>query len=111
RKLRDFQNMGHHIIFLIGDFTGTIGDTSDKDAERPMIDPEVVRKNMSSYKKQASKILDIKKVEVVHNSTWLKKLQYKDICDQAEVFSVNDFISRELVSKRLKEGKRVSLRE
>lgn len=111
RKLRDFQNLGHHVIFLIGDFTGVIGDTSDKDAERPMLSPEVVRANLATYAKQAAKILDMKKVELVYNSTWLKKLTYSEICAHAEAFSVNDFISRELVAKRLQEGKRVSLRE
>ncbi len=110
-KLRDFQKLGHKVVFIVGDFTGIIGDASDKDAERPMLSKEVLEKNMETYKKQAAKILDIGKVEFVHNSSWLEKLDYYEIGKQADVFSINQFISRENVGRRLKEGKRVSLRE
>ncbi len=110
-KLKDFQDMGHQIILLIGDFTGLIGDTSDKDSERPMLSKEIIAENLKTYVEQAGKILDISKVEVVYNSTWLSKLNYFDICEQADLFSVNQFISRENIAKRLDSGKRVSLRE
>jgi tyrosyl-tRNA synthetase len=110
-KLRDFQDLGHKVILLIGDFTGLIGDTSDKDSERPMLSKETIKINLETYIDQAAKILDISKVEVVYNSTWLSKLNYFDICEQADLFSINQFISRENISKRLDEGKRVSLRE
>lgn len=110
-KLRDFQQLGHKIVFIIGDFTGIIGDTSDKDSERPMLDEESVERNMRTYIEQAGKILNIEKCEIRHNSEWLKDLKYKEILDQANVFSVNDFISRDNIAKRLNEGKRVSLRE
>ncbi len=110
-KLKDFQDLGHKIILLIGDFTGLIGDTSDKDSERPMLSKETIKSNLERYVEQAGKILDISKVEVVYNSTWLSKLNYFDICEQADLFSINQFISRENISKRLDEGKRVSLRE
>lgn len=110
-KLRDFQNLGHKVIFLIGDFTGVIGDTSDKNAERPMLVEDTVRKNMETYLDQVAKILDISKVEVRRNSEWLSKLSYLEVCKQADAFSINDFISRELVSKRLESGSRVSMRE
>lgn len=110
-KLRDFQDLGHKVILLIGDFTGLIGDTSDKDSERPMLSKETIKTNLETYIDQAAKILDISKVEVVYNSTWLSKLNYFDICEQADLFSINQFISRENISKRLDEGKRVSLRE
>ena len=78
-KLRDFQKLGHKIVFIIGDFTGVIGDTSDKDSERPMLTPAVIKKNLKSYIAQASKIIDIKKAEVHYNSKWLKKLSYSEI--------------------------------
>jgi tyrosyl-tRNA synthetase len=110
-KLRDFQELGHQIVFIIGDFTGVIGDTSDKDSERPMLDEKTVKKNLKTYAEQAGKILDMKKVEVYRNSEWLSKLTYKEIAKQADIFSLSDFISRENIAKRLKENKRVSLRE
>ena len=110
-KLRDFQNLGHHVIFLIGDFTGVIGDTSDKNAERPMLKEEDIHKNLEHYLEQVGKVLDIDKVEIVRNSHWLAQLSYLEVCKQADAFSINDFISRELIANRLKSGSRVSMRE
>ncbi len=111
RKLRDFQDAGHTIVFIIGDFTGVVGDTSDKDAERPVLEQSKVEENLQTYIDQASKIIDIDKCEIHRNSEWLSKLTFADVSSLADEFSVNDFISRELVSKRLDGGKRVSLRE
>lgn len=110
-KLRDFQELGHKIIFIIGDFTGLIGDSSDKDSERPMLSEEIVKQNLKTYIKQAAKIIDIDTTEIYHNSEWLGKLGYLEIGRQAGIFSLNEFISRENIDRRLKEGKRVSLRE
>jgi len=110
-KLRDFQDLGHNIIFLVGDFTGVIGDTSDKDSERPMLTEEVIQKNMTEYAAQAGKIIDLGKCEVVYNSEWLGKLTYAEICTQANAFSVAEFIARDNIKRRLDAGKRVSLRE
>ncbi|MFA6269650.1 MAG: tyrosine--tRNA ligase [Candidatus Paceibacterota bacterium] len=110
-KLRDFQKLGHKIVFIIGDFTGTIGDTSDKESERPMLTDDTIKKNLKDYVKQASKIIDIDKCEIHYNSEWLSKLNYKKICEQADVFSLSDFISRENIKKRLDEGRRISFRE
>lgn len=110
-KLRDFQDLGHTIVFIIGDFTGIIGDTSDKDSERPMLTREIVEQNLTSYFEQAGKILDMSKVEKHRNTEWLESLTYREIGDHADVFSLSDFISRENIKKRLDAGKRVSLRE
>lgn len=110
-KLRDFQELGHQIIFIIGDFTGTIGDTSDKTSERPMLDEATIKHNIKNYVDQAKKIIDIKKCEVHYNGDWLRKLKYEEICRQANIFSINEFISRENISRRLESGSRVSLRE
>lgn len=110
-KLRDFQKLGHKIVFIVGDATGIIGDTSDKESERPMLAREQVEKNAKNYFEQAGKILDMGLVEKRHNSDWLDKLTYKEIGEQANAFSVSDFIARENIKKRLDEGKRVSLRE
>lgn len=110
-KLKDFQDLGHQIVFIIGDFTGVIGDTSDKDSERPMLSSEQIQQNLQNYVDQAKKIIDIEKCEVKYNSEWLGKLNYNEIGRQADTFSLNEFISRENIKKRLDDGKRVSLRE
>ncbi|MFA6315293.1 MAG: tyrosine--tRNA ligase [Candidatus Paceibacterota bacterium] len=110
-KLRDFQELGHKIVFIIGDFTGVIGDTSDKDSERPMLSEDIVKENLKSYIEQVKKIIDIDKCEVHYNSEWLAKLGYGEIGRQADAFSLNEFISRENINKRLEGGKRISLRE
>ena len=110
-KLRDFQQLGHQIVFIVGDFTAVIGDTSDKEAERPMLEREVIENNKKSYFEQAGKILDLSKVEMRYNSEWLGPLTYREIGQHADLFSVSDFIARENIAKRLEEGKRVSLRE
>src|SRR3990167_7581233 len=73
-KLRAFQELGHKAVFIVGDFTGLIGDTSDKDAERPMMSEADVKKNMKTYFAQAFKILDKNKTETHYNSEWLKNL-------------------------------------
>jgi tyrosyl-tRNA synthetase len=110
-KLKDFQDLGHKIVFIVGDFTGLIGDTSDKDSERPMLSEDIVKKNMQTYISQAAKIINIDLAEIYYNSKWLKKMNYMEIGKEADVFSLSDFISRENISKRLNAGKRVSLRE
>ena len=110
-KLKDLQELGHTIIFIVGDFTGVIGDTSDKESERPMLTKKEVKKNMKSYIAQAKKILSTKNLEIHYNSKWLGKLRYDEIGEQADAFSLADFISRENIKKRLEAGSRISLRE
>lgn len=110
-KLRDFQELGHQVVFIVGDFTGRIGDTSDKESERPMLDEETIEANKKEYFAQVGKLIDLDTAEFRHNSEWLGKLTYQEIGEQADQFSVADFISRENIKKRLDAGKRVSLRE
>ncbi|MCX6780512.1 MAG: tyrosine--tRNA ligase, partial [Candidatus Magasanikbacteria bacterium] len=110
-KLRDFQQLGHKIVFIVGDFTGIIGDTSDKDAERPMLTEETIAKNLETYVAQAGKIINLDEVEIHFNSAWLGKLGFKEIGELANIFSVAEFVARENIAKRLDTGKRVSLRE
>lgn len=110
-KLRDFQELGHQVVFIVGDFTGVIGDTSDKDSERPMLTREVIEQNMKSYVEQAGKIIDISKAEIHYNSEWLEKLTYRELGEQADQFSVAEFIARDNIRRRLDAGTRVSLRE
>lgn len=110
-KLRDFQELGHQVVFIVGDFTGTIGDTSDKESERPVLSDEQVKTHMKTYVKQIGKILDIDKTEVRYNSEWLSKLDYKEVCRQTDLFSLAEFIARKNIKQRLKAENRISLRE
>lgn len=111
RKLRDFQELGHQVIFIVGDMTGIIGDTSDKDAERPMLTRQQVESNMKNYMEQAFKILDREKTETHYNSEWLATLGFLELGKMASVFSLHEFSSREVIAKRLSAGQRVSFHE
>lgn len=110
-KLRAFQDLGHKVVFIIGDFTGQIGDTSDKDAERPMLSEKEIKANLKTYLNQAYKILDKNKTEFHYNSKWLKKLGFAEIGKLANLFGLHEFSARENIKKRMNAGKRVSLRE
>lgn len=110
-KLRDFQELGCKVVLIVGDFTGQIGDTSDKESERPMLQADIIKENMRTYTSQLGKIIDLTKAEIHSNSEWLEPLGFDDIGAEAEHFSVAEFIARENIKKRLDEGKRVSLRE
>jgi tyrosyl-tRNA synthetase len=110
-KLRDFQELGHQIVLILGTFTGIIGDTSDKDAERPMIDEEVLKANMETYASQAGLILDMDQVELRYNGDWLSKLGFVEIAKQANLFSLAEMMARENIAKRYDAGKRITLRE
>jgi tyrosyl-tRNA synthetase len=110
-KLKEFQDLGHQIVLIIGDFTGEIGDTSDKESERPMLSPKQIKENVKTYIEQVGRILDINKTEIHFNSQWLQKIGYQEISRQADQFSLAEFIARENINKRLKAGKRISLRE
>ncbi|GIW61780.1 MAG: tyrosine--tRNA ligase [Patescibacteria group bacterium] len=111
RKLQQFADFGHHVTFLIGDFTSLIGDTSDKESERPILTKEEIEQNFKDYKRQAEKIVDFSKIIIRYNSEWLSQLTLEDIIRLSRHFSVGDFINRELIRKRLQEGKRVRLDE
>ena len=110
-KLKKFQELGCKIILIIGDFTGVIGDTSDKESERPMLGKDIIEKNLKTYIEQFKKLVDVDKAEIRYNSEWLSKLGYWELCEQAELFSLNDFSARSNIKKRLDSGRRVSLRE
>jgi len=110
-KLRDFQELGHQVVLIVGDFTAIIGDTSDKTAERPMLSREVIEQNKKTYFDQVGKIIDLTTAELRYNSEWLEPLTYREIGEHADQFSVSDFIARDVIKRRLDEGKRVSLRE
>ncbi len=110
-KLRAFQDLGHTAVFIVGDATGVVGDTSDKEAERPMLSHEQVEENLKSYFDQAFKILEPKQTETHRNSEWLDKLGFLELTRMASLFGLNEFASRELIAKRMKAGQRVSFHE
>lgn len=114
RKLRQFQELGHHVIFLIGDFTGMIGDPTDKQATRKRLTREQVLANAKSYQQQAGKILRFdgdNPVEIKFNSTWLDPLKFADVLELASHFTVQQMLERDMFQKRFKEGKEVNLIE
>jgi tyrosyl-tRNA synthetase len=111
RKLRQFQELGHRAIFLIGTFTGLIGDPSDKDSARPRLTMEQVRANASTYIEQAYKILDPEETEVRYNDEWLADLTFKDVIDLASNFTVQQFLSREKFALRREKGDAIWVHE
>ncbi|HRI36552.1 MAG TPA: tyrosine--tRNA ligase [bacterium] len=110
-KLRQFQELGHHIILLIGDATAQVGDSSDKDAERPMLQREETRRNAARYVELFSRVIDPSKTEIYYNSEGLDKLNFCDVGELAKHFSVAEMLDRDNFSKRYKEGVRISLQE
>ncbi|MEA1936734.1 MAG: tyrosine--tRNA ligase [Patescibacteria group bacterium] len=104
RKLREFQDLGHQIIFIIGDYTGMIGDPSGKSKTRSALSKEEVKKNAESYFEQVGKILDLEKTEIKYNSEWFAKMKMADILELASRFTVARILERDDFSKRLKDG-------
>lgn len=113
-KLRQFQQLGHEVIFLVGDFTGMIGDPTDKSATRVMLTREQTLKNAESWKKQAERVLDFEgdnPVKIMFNSTWNDQISFKDLIEITSKFTVQQMIERDMFQKRLAEGKPVHLHE
>lgn len=111
RKLREFQKMGHKIVLIIGDFTAQIGDASDKTEKRPFLTRTQIDENLKDYKNQIGKIIDLSKAEIVYNSDWLSKLNFREITELAEVFTVQQMLARRNFSDRYDNGIEISLRE
>ncbi|MGQ9474065.1 MAG: tyrosine--tRNA ligase [Candidatus Caldatribacteriaceae bacterium] len=111
RKLRQFQDLGHEVVFLVGDFTGRIGDPTGKKDTRPQLTEEEVKKNAETYTEQVFKILDPQKTRVEFNSQWLEKLTLSDLIVITAHLTVARMLEREDFSKRLKAGKPVGLHE
>jgi tyrosyl-tRNA synthetase len=111
RKLRQFQELGHQVIFLIGNFTALIGDPSDRDSARPQQTPEEVAKKSEGYAAQAFKILDLDKTEVRYNADWLALLTFADLIRLAAHFTVQQFLARESFAKRHAKGDPIWLHE
>jgi tyrosyl-tRNA synthetase len=111
RKLRQFQDFGHDVTFVIGTFTTLIGDPSDRDEARVMALEERVKQNAQSYAEQAFKILDKKKTSVAYNYDWLSKLTFTDVISMASCFTVQQFLARDRIQKRLDKNDPIWLRE
>jgi len=110
-KLRSFQEMGHEVVLLIGDFTARIGDPTGKDEARKPLTEKEVKANMKDYKKQASKILNFSKVKIKYNSQWLSKLDFQDVLKLASQFTVQQMIQRDMFQRRISENLPISLEE
>ncbi|OHC83206.1 MAG: tyrosine--tRNA ligase, partial [Sideroxydans sp. RIFOXYB12_FULL_59_6] len=110
-KLRTFQEMGHTIVFLIGDFTARIGDPSGRSETRPMMKEEDITKNINTYKEQVFKILDPSKTEVVYNSHWLEKLGIGGLLGLAGRYTVARMLERDDFEKRYKGNVPISIVE
>ncbi len=110
-KLRQFQDAGHKIVLIIGDFTAQIGDPSDKEAERQPLTKKEIEANKKSYLDQIGKILNLKKAEIHHNSDWHAKASKQDLIEEAMNFTVNQMVQRDNFEKRLKDDKPVGLHE
>jgi tyrosyl-tRNA synthetase len=111
RKLRQFQELGHEVIFLIGTYTSLIGDPSDKDKLRPQLTPQQVEQNARTYAEQAFRILDREKTEVRYNAEWLSKLTFADLIRLASNFTLQQFVSRENFKLRWENGDAIYLHE
>lgn len=111
RKLRQFQQFGHHAIFLIGDYTALIGDPSDKNKLRPMLTEEEIGENERTYFEQAARFLDPGHTELRHNSEWLSKLDFRDIITLMSKFTVAEMLRRDNFRKRFDDGDAVYLHE
>ena len=111
RKMKHFQDLGHDVIFLIGDFTGLIGDPSGQSATRPPMTREQINKNAETYKNQIFKILDPEKTIIDFNSRWLGKLASFDIIKLTSKYTVARILERDDFSNRLKSGQPISLHE
>ncbi|MGD8535602.1 MAG: tyrosine--tRNA ligase [Candidatus Aminicenantes bacterium] len=111
RKMKHFQDMGHDVIFLIGDFTGLIGDPSGRSTTRPPMTREEINKNAETYKIQIFKILDPKKTIIDFNSRWLGKLTSFDIINLTAKYTVARILERDDFSNRLKSGQPISTHE
>ena len=111
RKLRQFQELGHEVTFLIGDYTALIGDPSDKDVTRPILTKEEIQENANTYAEQAFRILDPEKTVIRYNSEWLSKLNFAQIIRLTQNFTVQQFLSREKFKLRWERGDAVYLHE
>jgi len=111
RKLSQFQELGHEVTFLIGDFTSLVGDPSDKDKLRPRLSPEQVAQNGQTYAEQSFKVLNPEKTIIRHNAEWLSKLTFEDLIHLSSNFTVGQFLTRDNFAKRFQKNEAIYLHE
>ena len=111
RKMKHFQDLGHRVVFLIGDFTGLIGDPSGRNKTRPPLSPEEIARNAETYKAQIFKLLDPEKTVIDFNSRWLGKLTPVEIIKLTAAYTVAQILERDDFSKRYKNGEPISVHE
>ncbi len=111
RKLRQFQDLGHEVTFLIGSYTALVGDPSDKNKARPILTEEQVMENARTYAEQAFRVLDREKTRIRYNGEWLSKLTLVDLIRLGQHFTVQQFLTRENFAKRLERGDPIFLHE
>ncbi|KYO65218.1 tyrosine--tRNA ligase [Thermovenabulum gondwanense] len=111
KKLKEFQDLGHEVILIIGDFTGMIGDPTGKSETRKQLTREEVMENAKTYKEQVFKILDPEKTTIRFNSEWLAKLNFEDVIVLSSRYTVARMLEREDFQQRFKEGKPISIHE
>ncbi len=111
RKLRQFQDLGHEVTFVIGTYTSLIGDPSDKDILRPRLSDEEVEENARTYAEQAFRILDREKTKIRYNAEWLSKLNFAELIHLASNFTVQQFLTRENFKLRWDKGEAIYLHE
>lgn len=111
RKLKEFQDLGHHIYLLFGNFTGQIGDPTGKAQTRPVKTEAELEANAKHYLQQAGKLLDTKKIEVVWNADWLRKLTFADVIHLASQFTVAQMLERDMFQNRMKSNEPISVHE
>lgn len=110
-KLKQFQDLGHHVVLIVGDFTAQIGDASDKEAMRQPLTEKEVKENMKNYLDQIAKILDINKIELHYNSEWLNRLTIKNLLRLSMSFTAQQMIQRRNFKERWEKGKPIGLHE
>ena len=111
RKMRQFQDLGHQAILIVGDFTGMIGDPSGKSETRPALTLEETREHGRSYFEQASKVLDAQKIKIVYNSEWLGKMTFEEVIRLASKYTVARMLERDEFESRYKKGEPISVHE
>ena len=111
RKLRQFQDLGHEVTFLIGSYTALVGDPSDKNKARPILTEEQVAHNAQTYSEQAFRVLDREKTKVRYNGEWLSELSLVDLIRLGQNFTVQQFMARENFANRLEKGEAIYLHE
>ncbi|MCK9379366.1 MAG: tyrosine--tRNA ligase [Candidatus Moranbacteria bacterium] len=111
KKLKEFQELGHKIVFIIGDFTAKIGDPSGRTTTRPVLSDKEIKNNAKTYFQQVGKILDIKKTEIHYNGEWFSKEGWKDVLELTGKFSLHRILERDDFEKRIESGAEISAAE